>query len=299
MRNTSLIAIVLAVVLCSSWLGIVFYPSPQDFMRSNPSWNGLKDFSHRTHADMVTSLSKVEFGTERVLLTIPYLQYNDNDLQKVTDFVQGGGTLLVMDDYGYGNQVLEALSLGMTFDGNPMLDPYLCYRNEKLPIVTDLAPYIQDVGVKSLILNHATALTISSPGQILARSSNSAYIDQNENLSWDAGEPQGPFVIAAKAALGQGTVIAVADPSILINSMDDRADNEAFVDELISVAGENPKIYVDTAHLPKETLDHAKDFWETAKERMSNPYGLVLLVGGILALTVVPFWRKGAKVGRK
>ena len=299
MRTTGLIAIVLAVVLCSSWLGIVFYPSQEDFMRSNPSWNGLKDFSHRTHADMVTSLSKVEPGTERVLLTIPYLQYNDNDLQKVADFVQGGGTLLVMDDYGYGNQVLKALGLGITFDGKPMLDPYLCYRNERLPVVTDLTPDMLQAGVKSLILNHATALTISGPVQILARSSNSAYIDQNENLSWDVGEPQGPFVIAAKAALGQGTVIAVADPSILINSMEDRADNEAFMDELIAVAGENPKIYVDTAHLPKEPLDHAKDFWETAKKRMSNPYGLVLLVGGILALTVVPFWRKGAKVGRK
>jgi hypothetical protein len=299
MRNTTLIAIVLAIVLCASWLGIVFYPSHADFMRSNPSWNGLKDFSHKTHADMATSLSKVETGPERVLLTIPYLQYNDNDLQKITGFVQGGGTLLVLDDYGYGNQILEGLGLDMRFDGKPMLDPYLCYRNQKLPIITDLAPYMQDSGIKSLILNHATALNVSGSGQILARSSDSAYIDRNENSFRDAGEPQGPFVIAAKAALGQGTVIAVADPSLLINSMEDRADNEAFIDELISVAGENPKIYVDTAHLPKETLDHAKYFWETAKERMSNPYGLVLLVGGILALTVVPFWQKGDKVGRK
>jgi hypothetical protein len=299
MKSTNLIAIVLVVVICSSWLGIVFYPSDKDFLRSNPSWNGLKDFSHETHADMVTSLSKVESGTERVLLTIPYLQYDNNDLQQITAFVQGGGTLLVMDDYGYGNQILEALGLGMRFVGKPMLDPYLCYRNEKLPIITNLAPNILQVGVKSLILNHATALTISGPAQILASSSNSSYIDQNENLAWDEGEPQGPFVIAAKADLGQGTVIAVADPSILINSMEDRADNEAFVDELIAVAGENPKIYVDTAHLPKNTLDHAKDFWGTAKEKMSNPYGLVLLVGGILALTVIPFWQKGAKVGRK
>ena len=31
MRTTNLIAIVLAVVLCSSWLGIVFYPSHAGF----------------------------------------------------------------------------------------------------------------------------------------------------------------------------------------------------------------------------------------------------------------------------
>jgi len=299
MRTPNLIAIVLAVMLCFSWLGIVFYPSHEDFMRSNPYWNGLKDFSRRTHADMVTSLGKVEPDTERVFITIPYLRYNDNDLQKVADFVQGGGTLLVMDDYGYGSQVLKALGLGITFDGKPMLDPYLCYKNERLPIVTDLAPDMLNAGVKSLILNHATALTVTGPVQILARSSDSAYIDQNENSSWDEGEPRGPFVVAAKAALGQGTVIAVADPSVLINSMVDRADNEAFVAKLIAIAGENPKIYVDTAHLPKKPLDHAKDFWETAKERMSNPYGLVLLIGGILALTVAPFWRKGDRVGRE
>jgi len=298
-KTSNLAAIVIAIFLCFSWLGIVFYPSHEDFMRSNPFWNGLKDFSRKTHAELVTEMDQIKPGTNNILLSIPYRQYSDNDLKLVTAFVQNGGTLLIMDDYGYGNQVMNALTAGITFNGKPMLDPYLCYHNEKLPVITDFDKSIQDAGVKSVTLNHATALTVSGPIQILAKSSNSAFIDQYENLAQDSGEAQGPFVIAAKVALGQGAVIAVADPSILINSMDKRADNELFIDQLIAVTGGNPKIYVDTIHLPKKNLDHAKDYWETVKKRMANPYGLVLLIGGILALSIVPFWQKGEQVVRK
>ena len=204
--------------------------------------------------------------------------------------------LLLMDDYGYGNQVLRALGLEMEFDGDPLLDPYLCYRNQWLPLVTELAPDLKEAGIEQLILNYATALQVSGPYEVLARSSDTAFLDRNRNEFWDEGEPTGSLAVVAQTAVGRGTVIAISDPSILINSMVGRGENGAFLRHLISGAGENPWIALDTSHLPKVPLDRGKDSWEMARERLSVPYSQVLLVGVILTLTMTPIWRKGAQV---
>jgi hypothetical protein len=102
--------------------------------------------------------------------------------------------------------------------------------------------------------------------------------------------------MAARASIGKGTVIAVADPSILINSMVGRGDNEVFLRELFSWAGEKPEIFIDTSRLPKVPLDRSKDAWETARGRMSIPYVQVLMTAALLATIFVPLWRKGEKI---
>jgi len=201
-----------------------------------------------------------------------------------------------MDDYGYGNQVLRALGLDMEFCGGPLLDPYLTYRNQWLPLVTDLAPEIKEAGIEQLTLNHATALRVGEAYKVLARSSDTAYLDENGNEIWDEGETRGPLVVAATATVGQGSVTAISDPSILINSMVSQGDNAAFLKEVIQQAGESPRIAMDTSHLPKAPLDRSKGAWQTARERMASPYSQVLLVGAILSLTLLPVWRKGSKL---
>ena len=301
MRVRSLLAITLAVVLSSSWLSIVFYPSVQDFMGANPFWNGIRDFEHRYDAEMLPSLDRLTPESKAdVLVVIPALPYQDGELKQLVEFVSGGGTLLVMDDYGYGNQVLKALGLDMEFAGTPMLDPYLNYRNQWFPLAVDLAPEMKEAGIKELVLNHATALVLHPDfiGETLARSSDMAFLDTNGNAARDKDEPQWPFTVAARAKAGSGTVVAVSDPSILINSMMGRGDNDKFLAQIISRAGESPQIALDASHLTKAPLDSAKDAWATARERLTLPYSQALLVGAVLVLSFIPVWRKGVEIER-
>jgi hypothetical protein len=206
---------------------------------------------------------------------------------------------LVLDDYGYGNQVMQALGLGIEYSGYPLLDPYINYRNQWFPLVTDLAPELKDAGVEQLILNHATALSLSSQYEVLASSSDMSFIDRNGNASWSQGESRGPFVVAVRAKVDKGTVIAVSDPSILINSMMGRGDNNKFLKQIIAQAGEKPWIALDTSYLSKTPLDRSKDAWATIREQLALPYSQVLLVGAVLTLTFMPVWRKGVKVERE
>ena len=300
MKTLSLATIALAIVLLISWLSIAFGPSSQNFMWANPFWNGSQDFNRNYGVQRLADLKQAKPRPEgSVLIAAPYLPYNDEELKLIAGFVEGGGTLLLMDDYGYGNQVLKALGLEMEFAGLPLLDPYITYRNRWLPIVTDLAPELREAGVERLVLNHATALVASGPYEVLARSSDTAFLDENSNESWDAGEPKGHLAVAVKAALGGGTVIAVSDPSIITNSMLGRGDNDVFMKVLIAQAGENPSIALDGSHLPKSLLDRSKEAWEVAQKRMSSPHSQVLLVGAILAVIMMPIWRKGADIEQK
>ena len=295
MKIARLGGIAVAVVLCVSWLSVAFYPSAQDFMKDNPFWNGLRDFSDQFEVEMVPGgMGEAVHQTETaVLIVIPYLPYDDDELRQITDFVNAGGALLLMDDYGYGNQVLRALGLDMDFSGDPLLDPYINYRNQWLPLATDLAPELRAAGIAQLDLNHATALIVRGAYQVLVLSSDTAYLDSNHNEAWDDGESKGSLPLVVRSAVGEGVVTVISDPSILINSMVGRGDNAAFLRYCIGQAGENPQPAIDISHLPRAPLDRSKEALAMARERMAYPYSQMLLVGAILSLIMLPVWRKG------
>lgn len=299
-KALNLVAVVLAIVLFVSWLSVAFYPSLHDFMDANPFWNGLQEFNSRFGAESVADLAGVGRVAEGdVLVVIPYLPYQPGELETIAGFVVGGGTLLLMDDYGYGNQVLERLGLDMRFDGDPLLDPYLTYRNQRLPLAADLAEWLKLNGVEQVAMDGASSLDVSGPYQVLARSSDTSFVDRDGSEVWEEGEPEGPFVVAAQASVGRGRVVAVSDPSIAINSMLDRGDNLRFLEQVIGPLGQGGRVYVDTSHLSTSLLDRAKFAWDTARQRMGEPYAQILLIGFVLAAVWAPFRGKGGKIERK
>ncbi len=295
MRVIKLGAVAVVVALLASLGSIILYPSAQDFMRTNPFWNGIRDFCERYDVEMVPSVKGMtpQPGGS-VLILIPYMPYDDEYLGQIASFARDGGTLIIMDDYGYGNQVLSTLELDMEFDGDPLLDPYLCHQNQWLPKINDLAGELEEEGIQELILNYATALNVYGDYQVLARTADTAFLDRNRSETRDEGDPGGPLAVAARAEAGEGTVIAISDPSILINSMVGRGGNGAFMEHLAASAGDEPRIALDTSRIPRVPLDRSKDTWQIIHKQLSSPYPQVLLVALILTLTTMPLWRKGA-----
>lgn len=299
LRSADALFAVVALVVVISLLCVWFYPSMQDFMASNTMWNGLRQFSGEFSAKNIRSLESLPDSTEgTALVAIPYLQYNDAELSQIKRFVQGGGTLLLADDYGYGNSVLEYLGIAVRFGNKPLLDPLFCYKNQWLPRITDFSPEIKEYGITVVTLNHATALTNVVKSQAIAWSSSSSFLDTNGNESWNQGEPRGPLPVAAESQLGKGRVEIVSDPSILINAMVGRDDNYSFVRYLISHNQEQMQILVDTSHLPKVPLDVSKTGLADARQVLSSPYvllGMVALIFGVVSRYAL---KKGEILGR-
>ncbi len=285
---------VVALVSFISALCIWFYPSVQDFMASNTMWNGIKRFGEEFHADYVDSLGDLPRLPERaILVSIPYLPYSDEQLAQLRGFVGGGGTMLLMDDFGYGNSILACLDMDARISGKPLLDPLFCYKNQWMPRIVDFAPEMRATGIELLLLNHASILTNVEPGQVLAWSSKASFLDADENGSMSSGDPQGPFPVAARLGYGKGKIILVSDPSIVINAMVAQEDNYRFLRSAMNLDSGQMSVLVDRSHLPETPLDVSKSRLTDVRNAVASPYGIM----GILAAVFLVTYRYAPKKG--
>jgi len=283
MRLSSTLSIVAVLVLVISMLCIWFYPSAQGFMTSNTIWTGTKDFASEFSADNIDSLDDLPDMPEKtILVTVPYLEYSDEELSKVKRFVDDGGMLLLMDDYGYGNSILEYLGVSVRFSNKPLLDPVYYYKNQLMPRIIDLAPELRENDINMIMLNHATTLTNVIESEAIARSSSASFLDVNEDMQWNKGEPEGPFAVVGEFRLGKGTLNLIADPSIMINTMIGRDDNFNFIRYLTQRKGEQDRILVDISHLSKTPIDISKTRLSNTRRFLSNPYALLGITVAII-----------------
>jgi hypothetical protein len=288
-----LIVLVLSVIV---W----FYPPTGDFAVDNPFWNGLSSLGNQAKVVPLDSLGDLpSAGKGTSLLMVPYERFTEVELAQVRSYVSSGGTLVLLDDYGFGNQVLGGLGLDMRFTGQPLLDPLFDYRNKWLPKITDFVSTQLSANVSSIVFNHATALIDTSGESVVAYSSSFSFLDVNDNGGWDSGEPSGAFPVVSYDEVGQGYVVAVADPSLLINSMVNLDDNLQFVNNVVSIQGSTPRIFVDQAHLPKASLDEVKATLSAAYGVVASPLGTLSLIIVVLALSLKPIWRKRESHGEK
>lgn len=300
MSVSSVLFAVVVLILVVSLLCIWFFPSIQDFMASNTMWNGINSFSREFDADIIESLERLPSLPERhTLVAIPYLEYSNKELSRMKQFVDEGGTLILMDDYGYGNSVLAFLGVGVRFSNEPLLDPLFCHKNQWLPKIIDFAPEADESGIGVIVLNHATSLTSLEQAEIIAWSSSTSFLDINENESWDEDEPKGPLPVAAEFHLGKGTVALLSDPSIMINSMVGRDDNYSLIRYLTTHEGEETKMLIDSAHLPKAPLDTSKSRLNSSREIIAAPYPLLGIVALIFVVVSRYTLKTGGTIGRE
>jgi hypothetical protein len=281
MKLSRLFSIVVILVLGISALSIWFQSSVQDYMEGNTTWNGIKDFVSSFDANTIDSLGILDSAPkDSILLAIPTLSYGEKDLGSLAQFISNGGTLLLMDDFGYGNTFLQYLKLDVRFAPGVLLDPLFCYKNQELPRIVSFSPALAAGSINAITLNRGTSLTSVGNGDVLAQSSDMSFMDLNENGTWNQNEPKGPFVVAAEYRINAGSIVLVSDPSIIINSMLDVDENAAFMRYLTTGKGEGSQLYIDRSHLIESPLDISKLFLISARKTLSDPYAII----GVLAL---------------
>ena len=191
MRVSSILFAVVILIVVISLLLIWFYPTVQDFMASNRMWNGINNFIKEFSAESIDALDDLPDSPEgAALVAIPYLEYSQSELLMVKRFVDDGGTLLVMDDFGYGNSVLDYLGVDIRFTNKSLLDPLFAYKNQTMPRITDFAAGVKPSGTEVVMLNFATSLANVVDSEVVAWSSRASFLDMNEDGSWQPGEPK-------------------------------------------------------------------------------------------------------------
>jgi hypothetical protein len=285
--------LVLAVLLVSCTI-IWFYPPTGDFRVDNPAWNGDSELSKDLKAAPLAALSDLpSTGDGTALIVVPYEQFTSAELSEINSYVSSGGTLILMDDYGYGNQVLGGLGLNTRFSGQTLLDPLFNYKNKWLPEVSDFAATNVNVNVSSIVFNHATYLNGTADMTVIAYSSEFSFADANNNATWDSSDLSGPLPVAAYAKLGQGYVVVVSDPSLAINGMIEQGSNLEFVNKTAHIKAGVSQLYIDQSHLPSTALDEAKADLTVVYGLVASPVGTLTLIVVVMAYSFSRFYKRG------
>ena len=292
------LALVIAILLV---VLIWFYPSNRDSGPNNHSWNGLTDFIADFQVSRISSLDDLTPSPQgTVLVMIPYTPFSDSELEGLREYAAGGGTLVILDDYGYGNQILDYLGVEPRFTGDPLIDPLFNYRNSSLPKITNFDQGTSSSGVEVIVLNHASSIADAPADGTMALSSRFSFLDLDDSSMWDVDEPEGPFVVACSMGYQSGHIVLISDHSILINSMLEMEDNHLFIEEALAVGGAYTGVIIDESHLPPSPLEGAQATLEVARSALETPEGTIGLALAMLVLALAPVWRKnkGAPNGK-
>ncbi len=208
------------------------------------------------------------------------------DSSALVGFFLEGGSMLIADDFGSGNSILDSLALmleasgwptvhvgplpvsAIGFDRGLLLD---ANNNDNgrplLPVITTFNDGGQIFSSSHrVVMNFATGLKGILPNQSIAVSSDNSWIvagdvynliQQGVDPSFIAfnasrGDQPGPFSLLAEIHVGPGRIMLLSDPSIFINNMIDRGTNRAFARELFTYLARQANadtIVIDHNHL--------------------------------------------------
>jgi hypothetical protein len=261
--------------------------NPDDFNTANTSWNGLSTMVSMVKPTVMQNLTALPpVGTGYVLYELgPSHPFAPSEARGISKFVSSGGTLVLADDYGTGNSLLQGMGMTSRFTGAVLTDPLFNFKNSFLAV----APDVTGRNFSSLALNYATTLTVSDPGtRILGLSSDFSYLYPTQPGETISNAPHGPFAVFAVVPQGKGQVYLISDASVFINSMLQRSSNAALLKQLSTGT-----VLLDTSHFSIGPATVARNSELAAYAVLSLPefrYSIVAVgVAGILA------YRFGAK----
>jgi hypothetical protein len=132
------------------------------------------------------------------------------DNESLSRFMRGGGRVVLLDDFGTGDSLLE--HFGMERVPSPRRPAEALRGNPQLAIAEPASAHPVALDVTRVVTNHPTGLKHPDLSPVLKIRA----IDEPDVL------------LAVAGAVGQGRLLAVGDPSIVMNSMLRYPGNKAF-----------------------------------------------------------------------
>jgi hypothetical protein len=230
----------LLVALTLSLVWIAFSPVEDPYSRANTSWNGTSELANMGFGQMTwNSASPVPIASRGVLLIAgPTSVFTQSDLEVIKALLSGGGVVLIADNFGSGNQLLQLLGVPVSFDGRVLIDSLFYDKQPSFPTVFQFSGSGLTSGVNELVLNLATVLNVraGSDVRLLATSSPFSFLDANRNGVKDQGEPSGSFPVLVQVAVGAGTLIVFSSPASFLNVLIHEAGNSVLLQNILKSA---------------------------------------------------------------
>jgi hypothetical protein len=207
-------AVLLAVLL------VVTRADAAPFDLAGSDWEGCAELVRLARAELgsarVVATSQIDFHElkpdDGLLLLYPEKSLDVDELSK---FMRAGGRVVMLDDFGRGDSLLR--HFGMERVASPRRPAEFLRRNPQLALAEPASAHPVVSEVTRVVTNHPTGLAHPDLSPVLKIRGN--------------GEPD--VVVAVAGAVGQGRLLAVGDPSMVMNSMLRYGGNKAFARGLV------------------------------------------------------------------
>lgn len=293
----------IAVVLLMVSMTAPVISTSADFSIYNSDWNGTSDLAIMTYelGKFVPTFRVESSGTEidvaqlrldsvdldprtsALVIIGPTKEFTEAEGATLETYVRDGGRLLLADDFGTGNGLLEAMGATSRFSRDLVMD--LAYEKQpEFTVLFDIRPDALTRNVSTLLLNYPSSLTVNAATtDALAHSSIASWLDTNGNRLQEWGEPRGPFPMLARERMGNGTIILLSDPSVLINGMKQYGDNAQFSSNLINeVCRDRTSVMFDESH--RDFFDPISVTMEFTGQISTNAKVSMVVVGLVLTM---------------
>lgn len=269
-KNIFLIYIIVVAVFFLILFLSIFAPivvSESDFSIYNPGWNGCSNMAVKTREmgrftpnielreDTQTEITQrelleyeIEPDDAGLMIIGPEEEFSDPSIEFVDDFLQNGGKLVLADDFGSGNTLLEGLDTNSSFHSSPLLD--LAFEKKlDFGVAYDFEEHRLTRGVSQVMLNSPTAIEKDANATTVMKSSEASWLDENENGIKDEDELFEQYPLITTEDYGDGELVLVSDPSIFINSMQEMKDNRILSENtLVYLSQGTSEIIFDESH---------------------------------------------------
>ncbi len=243
--------LVVLVVIAGATVIVVGSTSTAAFSPHNTGWDGTSQLNELAADNGTVALTtstdryeSAEPSSTTAVVLAPQSSYDGTETGQIRTFVEDGGTLVVADDSGpNGNQLLSAVGATARFDTAMLRDRENNFRQSSFPVATTVSESSITQDVDQLTLNNGTVVEPRGARPVVA-SSPFGYLDPTGTDELDDETEFRNYPVVTVESVGDGTVIAVSDPSLFINAMLEQPDNEAFAANLVA----SEETIIDSTH---------------------------------------------------
>ncbi|HEX7666039.1 MAG TPA: DUF4350 domain-containing protein, partial [Polyangiaceae bacterium] len=254
-RIASVLASGLASALALALLLVPTIALAAPFDLLGTDWEGCSDFMRAAREELgesrIVATDHIDYGTltpaDSVIILHPEKTL---DVPSLTAFMHVGGRVILLDDYGTGDALLEHFELERV----PVPDhpAQMLRHNPAFAIAVPAGVHAVVADVDRVVTNHATGLNHPNLSPVL-------------KIPSADGSPD--VLVAVAGQVTNGRLLVVGDPSIVINSMLRYPGNKAFAKGLVKYAGDDDtwgrrggKVYIVS-----DAFDQTGTFGEESK----------------------------------